>query len=496
MNATHLHDEQTVARFGRYDVIQTLGTGGMASVYLAMLHDGNQCTFLALKQSHGASSPSTWAEAMREARCGASIKHRNVVGIVEVGVGAQGPYIVMEYVDGGSVLNLLSAGADGRDFARRLPPRIANRIVVDTLRGLHAAHNARDEVTGQRLGLVHRDVSPQNVLVGTDGVAKLADFGIAKLVQVSNTGPGLVRGKPGYVSPEQTVGQPLDARADLFSMGVVMWECLAGRRLFRGRDQQESLMQVLKMVQPDLSALFADIPGPIADICARALAKRREARPVSADAFANDLEDAALNTGTLAPHIEVGQYVRNVLSAQLSRRSKLLAEWCSTTRSLAPRSLSPMPGVMPTASQRIAEDTPPTRIVPDAHTVASRNVFVAEDTLPDPPPSPAPPVSRRESSGIRLRIAELVPGAASPVSLPPAAALPVGTSAHATQASIQSATTVPASSPWRRRGIILSLIFAVWAAGFLSAHVATGSVKRIGDALRAGVDSAAASIHR
>ncbi len=337
MKTSQLHDEQTAVRFGRYDVIQTLGTGGMASVYLAMLNEGNQCTFLALKQSHAASSPSTWVEAMREARCGASIRHRNVVGIVEIGVGAQGPYIVMEYVDGGSLLNLLSAGGQGRDFARRLPPRIVNRAIVDTLRGLHAAHNARDEATGKRLGLIHRDVSPQNVLVGTDGVAKLADFGIAKLVQVSNTGPGLIRGKPGYVTPEQTVGQPIDARTDIFSTGIVMWECLAGRRLFRGRDQQESLMQIVEMVPPDLTALFADIPAPIAGLCARALAKKREARPASAEAFANELEDAALQTGTLASYIEVGQYVREVLSTQLSRRAKLLAEWCSTTRRPMPR---------------------------------------------------------------------------------------------------------------------------------------------------------------
>ena len=129
MSAARVHEEQTAVRFGRYEVIQTLGTGGMASVYLGMLNDGGRRTLLALKQSHGGASPANnWAEALKEAKCGASIQHPNVVGMVEIGVGAQGPYMVMEYVEGGSLCGLLSQGASAPGFARRLPDRKSTRL--------------------------------------------------------------------------------------------------------------------------------------------------------------------------------------------------------------------------------------------------------------------------------------------------------------------------------------------------------------------------------
>jgi serine/threonine protein kinase len=334
MSAAHVHEEQTAVRFGRYEVIQTLGTGGMASVYLAMLHEGGRPSLLALKQSHCGSSSDNWAEALKEAKCGASIRHPNVVGMMEMGVGAKGPYMVMEYVEGGTLCGLLSQGATSPGFARRLPPRIACRVILDALLGLHAAHEATDP-SGNRLGLIHRDVSPQNVLVGTDGLAKLADFGIAKLLQSSTTAPGLLRGKPGYVAPEQAMGQAVDPRTDLFSMGIVMWECMTGKRLFRGKDQQDSLLQIVRTMPADLHELHPDIPPAISSVCRMALAKSKAARPASAAEFAALLEAAAVANNVLASHDEVGNYVKETLAVPLARRARLLSEWCSHTGMVA-----------------------------------------------------------------------------------------------------------------------------------------------------------------
>ena len=378
MSAARVHEEKTAVRFGQYEVIQTLGTGGMASVYLAMLHEGGRPILVALKQSHCGSSSDNWAEAMKEAKCGASIRHPNVVGMMEIGVGAKGPYMVMEYVEGGTVCGLLSHGATSPGFARRLPPRIACRIVVDALLGLHAAHEARDPA-GNRLGLIHRDVSPQNVLVGTDGLAKLADFGIAKLLQSTTTAPGLLRGKPGYVAPEQAMGQSVDPRTDLFAMGIVMWECMTGKRLFRGKDQQDSLLRIVHTMPDDLHALHPDIPMEVSDICRMALSKSKLARPETAAEFANLLEAAASKNGVLASHEEVGNYVKETLAAPLARRARLLSKWCSHTGmvalikplSLLRQSATLMPGSNPPASSHRSPEQGPLTPMRLEHTAAT-----------------------------------------------------------------------------------------------------------------------------
>lgn len=410
-------DESTAVRFGRHVVIQILGAGGMATVFLALRRGegGGPDRLVALKQSHtGLSRSAQWKDALREAHCGTSIRHPNVVRVLEVGDGAQGPFIVMEYIEGGSVLALLTEAEGARGSALRLPVPIAVRIIVDALRGLDAAHNARD-ASGALLGLIHRDVSPHNVLVGTDGIARLADFGIARLVQLTNPVSGMVRGKAGYVAPEQTLGKVPDRRSDIFSMGVVFWEALTGRRLFKGKDAEDTLKRVQTVEAPAVKALAPEVPDSIAMLLASSLSKDPRKRPRSALEFAETLESFAAEDGVIASHAQVSNDVIERLRGPLQRRQTLLAEWCfatgnsgslATSRvSLAPPkvpAIAPAPASAVTPSSRNESALVSQQSHPDISRAVSGTNWLAlsfdgmqgvEDTIVDPPreeePSPA-----------------------------------------------------------------------------------------------------------
>src|SRR5262249_29211695 len=157
--------------------------------------------------------------------------HPNVVAVLDVEELEGELSLVMDYVEGTSLFDLLEAS---QAKGGQLSPRIAMRVVLDACSGLHAAHMLADEF-GRPLGLVHRDVSPQNILVGVDGAARLSDFGIAKHAEGAATTTGVLKGKLSYMAPEYLESTQLDARSDVFSMGVVAWEALAGQKLFRGK---------------------------------------------------------------------------------------------------------------------------------------------------------------------------------------------------------------------------------------------------------------------
>ena len=214
-------------RLDRFELIAELAAGGMATVYLARLSGaGGFQRFVAIKRLHPhlANDQEFVQMFLDEARLAARLHHPNVVPILEIGESPQGYYLVMEYVEGDTLARLLARAAGQ---GQRLPTPIALRILIDSMAGLHGAHELRDD-RGSLLGLVHRDVSPQNVLVGIDGVSRITDFGVARAAsRISATRVGQLKGKLAYMAPEQATGADIDRRADVFSAGVMIWETLA-----------------------------------------------------------------------------------------------------------------------------------------------------------------------------------------------------------------------------------------------------------------------------
>jgi serine/threonine-protein kinase len=193
-----------------------------------------------------------------------------------------------------------------------VPGPIAVQVVRDVLHGLHAAHEARSD-SGHSLDLVHRDVSPHNIMVGVDGISRVLDFGIAKAVgRIQDTHTGQLKGKVAYMAPEQILGQPIDRRVDIYAAGLVLWEALAGRRLFCGDSSGQIMYRVLREEIPRLPL----VPAPIADVVAKAIARDPAARFATADQFARALEEAS---EPVAP-TEIGDWVREMSGPALTQR--------------------------------------------------------------------------------------------------------------------------------------------------------------------------------
>src|SRR5215470_5352336 len=216
--------------FGRYQVIAKIGEGGAGQVFLARAKgEAGFERLFALKVIHWrADLERVGSTLQHEMKIAAQVHHRNVVGILDFGSYPEGYYLVMEYVEGCTLSELQHRRQDAR------PPRLVVPIIIDALYGLHAAHSTTDE-TGAHAQLVHRDVSPQNLLIGVDGACRVTDFGIARARNMMRTTrPNVVRGKPAYMSPEQIAGGELDRRSDIFSVGTVLWNALTGKKLFHG----------------------------------------------------------------------------------------------------------------------------------------------------------------------------------------------------------------------------------------------------------------------
>ena len=222
-------------RLGRYEILTQLASGGMASVYIARAQGVagfERLVAVKVLHPHLAYEQEFISMFLDEARLAARIRHMNVVPTLDISDSpGDGYFLVMEYIEGNHLGALLGRAAKNGE---RLPRPFVCRVLVDTLQGLAAAHRLSDE-HGTPLKLVHRDVSPHNILVGTDGIARLTDFGVAKAdVRMASTRAGQFKGKLSYMAPEQASSNETDQRSDLFSVGIILWESLTGRRLFKG----------------------------------------------------------------------------------------------------------------------------------------------------------------------------------------------------------------------------------------------------------------------
>jgi serine/threonine-protein kinase len=281
------------SRFGRYEVLQAIASGGMATVHLARaVGAGGFERLVAIKSMHAgfADDPQFVAMFLDEARVAARIRHPNVVGTIDVEQDDEGLFLVMEFVEGPSLSAMIRAVHHRKE---RLPQGVALRILLDALMGLHAAHEQTGP-SGEPLHIVHRDVSPHNILVGLDGLSKITDFGVAQAeARLSSTRGGEVKGKLAYMSPQQVCAEPIDRRADVYAAGVVLWELLAGQRLFVGNNDGALVKQVLAGPSGSPRARCDDVPASIDRECMRALSLATEDRHPTALAFAEALELAA-----------------------------------------------------------------------------------------------------------------------------------------------------------------------------------------------------------
>jgi serine/threonine-protein kinase len=306
---------------GRYALYDEIASGGMATVHLARLIGpvGFSRT-VAIKRLHPhlANEPEFVAMFLDEARLAARVQHPNVVPTLDVVTTDGEIFLVMEYVRGESLSRLLRA--DG-EHARALPARLASAIAVGVLQGLHAAHEARGE-QGEPLDIIHRDVSPQNILLGTDGVPRILDFGIAKAtVRLQSTQEGQVKGKLAYMAPEQLRGKPLTRTVDVYAASVVLWEMLTGRRLFSGDNEGNLLEQVLLGVVHPPSRFASDLPTALDDIVVKGLSRDPHRRFADARVMALALEAAT----PLASASEMGAWVKERAKPRLDRRAELVA---------------------------------------------------------------------------------------------------------------------------------------------------------------------------
>lgn len=328
---------------GRYEILLPLGTGGMATVYLArVLVVDDLYRNVALKLMHPhlrTEDGQSTAQLIGEAKLAASIRHPNVVPVLEVGEDPHGVFLVMDYVEGDTLSGIVRAALiDGAT----LPLRIVARILSDALLGLHAAHELTS-AEGAPLSLVHRDVSPQNLLVGTDGISRLTDFGIAKVAtQLDATASGVVKGKVGYMAPEQALGRRVDRRADVWAAGVIAWEMLAMRRMHGPEDQMATLLRVVSEKPPRVRDVRPDLPQTVDDAIASALTIDTGQRCPSALELRHRLLEAWKEIGPVADTAEVGEYIWGLVGPKLEARRKrvetVLADRNGASPQNAPRS--------------------------------------------------------------------------------------------------------------------------------------------------------------
>ncbi|MCA9597099.1 MAG: serine/threonine protein kinase [Myxococcales bacterium] len=309
-------------RVGRYAIFDEIAAGGMATVHFGRLIGGEGFTRrVAIKRMFPqfAKDPDFLAMFLDEARLSARILHPNVVQTLDVVRAGDELLIVMEYVHGESLSRLLRRARASN--APKPSLGVSLRLVLDVLSGLEAAHSAKSEA-GTPLGIVHRDVSPQNLLVGADGLGRLIDFGIAKARGRMRTTPsGQVKGKLAYMAPEQMSGAAITRQSDIYAVGVLTWELLTGRRLFSGETDAQTLALALGSKVPAPSTL-ADVPRELDELVARALMRDPRQRFALASEMAGRIESCA----ALASTSEVRRWVAAVAGEELSRRERRFVE--------------------------------------------------------------------------------------------------------------------------------------------------------------------------
>lgn len=327
-------------RFGKYVLLRKLAVGGMAEVFLAKAvgAEGFQRTVVIKRILPSYTEDEAFVSMfIDEARIAAALHHANVIQVIDFDKVDDAYYIAMEYVEGRDLRKVLDRG---RKTGKRMSPLLAAHVTSLIASGLHYAHTRRGE-TGEPLHIIHRDVSPHNILISFAGDVKLTDFGIAKAAARSTkTRAGTVKGKCAYMSPEQARGKPLDARSDIFALCSVLWEMLAYRRLFEGDSDFEILNNVLNQSVPPPSLFRPEVVRDLDAIVLKGLRRDLNERFPDMAALEKDLQDFVFKHASGPDDVDIGAYVRDLFSAELDEIPEYAKE-------PTPRGKEPVPAPAP-----------------------------------------------------------------------------------------------------------------------------------------------------
>lgn len=298
----------------RYSILEKLDSGGMAEVFKgksASMRGFEKLVAIKRVLPTLSKNPQFISMFLDEARLSLHLNHANVVQTFDIGMADNAYFIVMEWVDGANLKSILETV---QQHQLRLPREQAVYIAIEICKGLSHAHNRQDP-EGRPLQIVHRDVSPPNVLLSREGEVKLVDFGLAKATsQMSTTDPGVVKGKFGYLSPEAAYGKSVDVRTDVFATGIVLWEMLAGQRLFQGETDRGTIEQVRAAQVPSLIGVVADLEPRLDAILKKALAREPRDRYQSAEALGHDLARYLFDHRLMVTSYDIALLIKRVLS--------------------------------------------------------------------------------------------------------------------------------------------------------------------------------------
>jgi serine/threonine protein kinase len=308
---------------GKYELLRRLGKGGMAEVFLAKqtgLEGFEKLVVVKRILPQLAGNDDFVTMFLDEARTAADLRHPNVVSIFEVGEDSGTYFIAMEYLHGADIRKIQRQSVQ-LDIA--IPLQHALQIIIDAANGLHYAHT-KSSLSGESLRIVHRDVSPQNILVTHDGATKIVDFGIAKAAtQNTETQTGVVKGKYTYMAPEQAAGEVLDARADQFALGIVAWELVTMRRLFKRESEIMTLAAIAEADVPPPREIVPQLSKGIDAILMKSLARRREDRFSSCQEFMMALEEQLAREGMVHSPARLGQFMKELFKDTLEEEANL-----------------------------------------------------------------------------------------------------------------------------------------------------------------------------
>ncbi|RME25244.1 MAG: PEGA domain-containing protein [Deltaproteobacteria bacterium] len=312
-------------RFGEYVILKRLAAGGMAEVYLARkggLGGFTKPVAIKIILPHLSSNPKFVKMFLAEARLVVYLEHSNIAQVLDLGEVDGQYFITMEFAHGADLQRISSRT---KKSGRLLPLPYAAKIVSQIAEGLHYAHTKTDE-KGKPLGIIHRDISPHNIILTFDGIAKLIDFGVAKAkVDFIEEEEGVLKGKFSYMSPEQIRGMPLDARSDVFALGVVLWEVCTGANLYRESSELLTMEAILRKPVPPPRQLRGDMPPDLEAIILKALAKRSVDRFQSALEFHQALERYLSRSGWTVGTAHLSEFMRKLFPEELEEIQKLIA---------------------------------------------------------------------------------------------------------------------------------------------------------------------------